>query len=132
MLSTNVQVCAHIDARLPIVLTEDRNVQNNNLTTPVIALCLQQSALTIYDPGNILLQTTLTHSEGLLVSYTLDPLTVFRKWRPHLNFMHHSPCYNSIRKFRYYGDMLPFCGITLQRNMVIISELFPDLLWMDK
>jgi hypothetical protein len=28
--------------------------------------------------------------------------------------------------------MLPFSGITLQQNILEISELLPDLWWMDK
>jgi hypothetical protein len=28
--------------------------------------------------------------------------------------------------------MLPFSGITLQQNILKISELLPDLWWMDK
>jgi hypothetical protein len=36
------------------------------------------------------------------------------------------------RTFRKYGVTLPFSGITLQQNILKISELLPDLWWMDK
>jgi hypothetical protein len=50
---------------------------------------------------------------------------------PH-DFTHPPPCSKRIRTFRKYGVMLPFNGITLQQNIVKISELLPDLRWMDK
>jgi hypothetical protein len=48
---------------------------------------------------------------------------------PH-NLTHPPPCWQWIRTFRKYGVMLPFSGITLQQNILKISELLPDLWWM--
>jgi hypothetical protein len=50
---------------------------------------------------------------------------------PH-KFTHPPPCSKWIRTFGKYGVMLPFSGITLQQNILKISELLPDLWWMDK
>jgi hypothetical protein len=50
---------------------------------------------------------------------------------PH-NFTHLQPCSKWIRTFRKYGVILPFSGITLQQNILKISELLSDLWWMVK
>jgi hypothetical protein len=50
---------------------------------------------------------------------------------PH-KFTHPPQCCKLTRTFRKYGVVLPFSGITLQQNILKISELFPDLWWMDK
>jgi hypothetical protein len=47
-------------------------------------------------------------------------------------FTHPAPCMKRIRKVRNDGVVLTFSGITLQRNVVNISELLSDLWWMDK
>jgi hypothetical protein len=50
---------------------------------------------------------------------------------PH-KFAHPPPRCKWIRTFRKYGVMLPFSGITLQQNILKISELLPYLWSMDK
>jgi hypothetical protein len=60
MLSPNIQVGEHNDARLPNVFAERRSV-------PIMVLCLKHSVLTLYHPGNILFQTMLVNSNVLLV-----------------------------------------------------------------
>jgi hypothetical protein len=47
-------------------------------------------------------------------------------------FTHPPPCCKWIRTFRNYGIMMPFSVITLQQNILNISELLPHLWWMDK
>jgi hypothetical protein len=47
---------------------------------------------------------------------------------PH-KFTHPPPCCKWIRTFSKYGFMMPFSGITLQQNIIKISELLPDLWW---
>jgi hypothetical protein len=92
MLSRNVVGIAHIYVRLANVFAESRNILNNNLTMLLVALCLKYSVLTFYHPGNILFQSTLTNSEGLLLPDVRSPCHIsVMALSPH-KFTHPSPC----------------------------------------
>jgi hypothetical protein len=94
-----------------------------------MALCLKHTVSTLFHPGNILYQTMIVNSDVLLVPNILDALAIFRNWRSHLTSL---PRCKLIRTFREYGVILPFSGITLQQNILKISDLLPDQWWMDK
>jgi hypothetical protein len=91
------------------------------------------SVLTYYYPGNILFQAMIINSDVLLAPNILDP--PWYSWKvalsPH-KFTHHPSSCSWIRTFIKYGVMLPFSGITLRTNIMNISELLPDLWWMEE
>jgi hypothetical protein len=49
-----------------------------------MALRLKHSVIRLFHPGDILFQTMLTNSDGLLVSSILDPPAIVGKSRSHL------------------------------------------------
>jgi hypothetical protein len=66
-----------------------------------------------------------------ILVYITTPCYILKAaFSPH-KFTHPPTCCNSTGKFRNYRVMLPSRGITLQLNIENISELLPDLWWMD-
>jgi hypothetical protein len=130
----NIELDVHSDARLPNVFACSPTGYNNNLTVLIIAFSLNHSVFTLFHPGDILFQTMLTNSDVLLVpnTYIRSACHISKvALLPH-KFTHPPPCCKWIRTFRKYCVMLPFSGITLQLNMVYITQLLPDLWWIDK
>jgi hypothetical protein len=83
-----------------------------------------------YHPGNILFQTMLVNSDVLLVPNILDPLAIFRNWRSQIKSLR--ILRRVANEYEHLEIMLSFSGITLQQNILKISELLSDLWWMDK
>jgi hypothetical protein len=97
-----------------------------------MALCLKHSVLTLYHPGNILFQTACKFRCSIGTRYVRSRCYISKlALSPH-KFTHPSPWCKWIRTIRTYCVLLPFSGITLQQNILKISELLPDLWWMDK
>jgi hypothetical protein len=65
-------------------------------------------------------------------TYVGSPCYISKLALPPHNFTHPPPCCKWIRTFTKYGVMLALSGITLYQNIKKISELLPDLWWIDK